>query len=74
MELTRDSSAIGDGNMDAFVLVKPEAFSLDIYTEAYVQVQGAEAAFSYSDEYDDLTEPVKERPGRDRGRGLPAEI
>lgn len=61
MELTRDSSAIGDGNMDAFVLVKPEAFSLDIYTEAYVQVQGAEAAFSYSDEYDDLTEPVKER-------------
>ena len=61
MELTRDSSSIGDGTMDAFVLVEPEAFALDVYTEAYVQVDGAAAAFSYSDEYDDVTEPVKQQ-------------
>lgn len=61
MELTRDSSSIGDGTMDAFVLVEPEAFSLEVYTEAYVQVQGAAGEFSYSSGYDDTVEPVKER-------------
>ena len=61
LDLTRGSSSIGHGTQDAFVLVEADAFSLDVYTEAYVQVEGAREAFSYSDAYEDLVDPVRER-------------
>ena len=61
LDLTRGESSIGDGAQDAFVLVEPEVFSLEVYTEAYVQVEGALESFSYSDAYDDTVAPVVER-------------
>ena len=55
MDLTRGVGSIGDGNIDAFLVVNPGAFNLDVYTEAYVQLKGAQGLQSYSDAYDSLT-------------------
>ena len=50
-------------------MVNPGAFNLDVYTEAYVQLKGAQGLQSYSDAYDSLTaaavdelEAVGEKP------------
>ena len=46
---------------DAFILLHPDAFDTDIYTEAYVTVSGAEEPVTLSDEYKDLVDPVADR-------------
>ncbi len=56
MDLTRGTGSIGDGTIDAFLVVSPEAFNLDVYTEAYVRLAGTEELLSYSDEYDQRVE------------------
>lgn len=56
MDLTRGTGSIGDGTIDAFLVVSPEAFNLDVYTEAYVRLAGTEELLSYSDEYDERVE------------------
>ena len=53
MDLTRGTGSIGDGAIDAFLVVSPEAFCLDVYTEAYVRLSDTEAMQSYSDAYTD---------------------
>ena len=53
-DLTRGVSSIGDGQLDGFLVVDPEAFNIDYYTEAYVTVDGAKELNTYSDEYDTL--------------------
>ena len=61
MDLSRGDSSIGDGTRDAFLLVEPQVFSLEAYTEAYIQVEGAADAFSYSDSYEERVAPVQDR-------------
>ncbi len=61
LDLSRGESTVGDGTQDAFILVEPEVFSLDVYTEAYIQVRGAQEALSYSDAYKAQVEPVLDR-------------
>lgn len=61
IDLSRGSSTIGDGNTDAFILVEPEVFDTDIYTEAYLHVEGAKELFSYSEEYEDLVKAVEDK-------------
>lgn len=60
MDLSRGNGTIGDGTIDAFVLLSPEAFETDLYTEAYIQVEGARELFSYSDAYTDKVKAVEE--------------
>ena len=36
------SRQIGTGEISGFLAVMPEAFAMDVYTEAYVAVKGAE--------------------------------
>jgi putative ABC transport system permease protein len=61
MDLTRGSGTIGDGTIDAFLVVPPEAFCLDVYTEAYVRLTDTAALLSYSDAYDEAADAaVKE--------------
>ena len=61
MDLTRGVGSIGDGSIDAFLVVSPDAFRIDVYTEAYVKLEGADELQSYSDAYSDLTAKAVER-------------
>ena len=65
----RGSTTIGDGALDAFMIVAEDDFTQDVYTEIYVQSETLRAMSSYSEEYenyrktlsDKLTELGKER-------------
>lgn len=59
-DLTRDQSNIGDGSCDAFILVTPEAFDTDYFTESYVEIEGAREKMNLSDSYMDVVNPVRE--------------
>lgn len=61
ISIERGSSLIGNGEVSAFAVVTPEAFALDVYTEIYLLVDGAEAETCYTDGYDDLIAKVKKR-------------
>ena len=53
MEMDRGSGTVGDGSLDAFLVVLPEVFEQqDVYTEAYVQAEGAEAENSFDGAYE----------------------
>lgn len=53
MEMDRGSGTVGDGSLDAFLVVLPEVFEQqDVYTEAYVQVEGAKAENSFEGAYE----------------------
>lgn len=49
----RGTSGIGSGKTDAFVMVEPESFALDVYTVIYASVDSADGLLCYSDSYED---------------------
>ena len=51
MDLSRGTGTIGNGKLQGFVLVKPEAFALDYYTEIYICLVGAKLLNSYDEAY-----------------------
>ncbi len=57
----RGTGSIGNGNIDYFIIVPPVSFVTDVYTEIYVQVEGARELLSGSDEYEELVETVADR-------------
>lgn len=57
----RGSSPIGAGNVAGFVMVMPEAFSLDVFTEVYVLASGAKAETAYTDGYESKVLAVQKR-------------
>lgn len=59
--LDRGSSTIGNGSVGGFLIVSPETFVLDVYTEIYVMVEGAKKAVSFTDDYDNLIEDAIQR-------------
>lgn len=59
--LDRGSSTIGNGSVSGFLIVQSEAFALDVYTEIFAAVDGAEDALSFSEEYDTLVEEAIEQ-------------
>lgn len=48
----RGSSMIGTGEVSGFLMVPEETFDLDVYTEAYLQVEGAEELVAFTPEYE----------------------
>ena len=54
--LDRGSSTIGNGSVSGFVVVSPSAFSLDVYTEIFAMVDGADDAMAFTKEYDNLVD------------------
>lgn len=59
--LDRGSSTIGNGSVSGFMVVMPEAFTLDVYTEIYAMVDGAEDVLSFTEEYDTLIDEAIEQ-------------
>lgn len=54
----RGSTTIGTGSIDGFLVVPDSTFVLEVYTEAYLQVEGARELTAYTDAYDERVEEV----------------
>ncbi len=50
----KGTTSLGSGTLEGIVLVKPDAFSLDCFTEIDIIADDAGELLCYSDEYDDL--------------------
>ncbi len=61
VSLTRGSSSLGSGNVDGYIFVHPSLFTLDVYTDVYARVVGAQALSLFESAYADLVDPVIER-------------
>lgn len=57
----RGSTTIGSGSVRGFLFVPAKTFALDVFTEVYVQVEGAENLIAYTEEYDKKIETVLDR-------------
>ncbi len=57
----RGSASIGDGSLDAFMVVPESSFDLDYYTVIYAMVHGVNDLNSFSETYDDAVKLVTER-------------
>ena len=54
----RGSTTIGNGSVSAFLCVPEKAFSLDVYTEITVQIEGAKEATAFTKEYEEHVDSV----------------
>lgn len=57
----RGSTNIGTGTISCFLMLPEDEFSLPVYTDVYVTVEGAKDVNTYHEEYDDILDPVKEK-------------
>ena len=58
LSMSMGTSSIGSGRVEGLMIVRPEVFQLDIYTEADILVKGAKELMCYSDAYTDHVEEV----------------
>ncbi len=56
LSLERGGSSIGNGELNGFLIVPPEAFDMEVYTEIYASADGAKELTAYTAEYDDTVE------------------
>ena len=61
IDLTRGTGSIGDGAIDAFIILDPAAFDMDVYTEIYLRVARAAEETCFEDSYDVLVDAVTDR-------------
>lgn len=54
----RGSTNIGNGSVTAFIAVPQESFTLDVYTEICMQVDGAKDLTAFTGQYDDRVQEV----------------
>lgn len=59
MSMERGSCSIGTGELAGFVLVMPEVFVQEVYTEAYLLLDGAAELDSYAEPYAALSQSAK---------------
>lgn len=57
----RGTASIGDGSLDGLLMLIPEAFSSDYYTEIYVTVEGAKGLTSMTQEYEDTVAGITDQ-------------
>ncbi len=58
LSMSMGTSSIGSGSVEGLMIVRPEVFKLDVFTEADLLVSGAKELMCYSDEYEELIEDV----------------
>jgi putative ABC transport system permease protein len=61
ISIDRGTSSLGDGKVNAYVLLPQESFNLDYYTLCNVTVTGAAALDAYSTEYQDTIDALTDR-------------
>lgn len=57
----RGSTTIGDGALDAFMIVPEDDFTADVYTEIYVHSETLRGMSSYSKEYENYRETLSDK-------------
>ena len=57
--LNRGTSTLGDGEVDAWMVLPRSAFTMDYYTEIYLRLEGADALLCYGEEYAALRDRMK---------------
>ncbi|MCI7760436.1 MAG: ABC transporter permease, partial [[Eubacterium] saphenum] len=57
----RGSTTIGDGALDAFMIVPEDDFTADVYTEIYVHSETLRGMSSYSEEYENYRETLSDK-------------
>ena len=57
----RGSTNIGDGAIDAFMIVPEEHFTQEVYTEIYIKSDTLQGMQSYSDEYKSLRDEISDK-------------
>lgn len=57
----RGSSTVGNGEVSGFIAVPEESFCMDIYSEAYVRVEGAADETAFTDEYETVVSETADR-------------
>ena len=57
----RGSTTIGNGSVTTFIAVPEESFALDVYTEIYVQADGAKDLTAFTDAYDSRVDETEDR-------------
>ncbi|MBO4834704.1 MAG: FtsX-like permease family protein [Lachnospiraceae bacterium] len=60
LSMSMGTSSIGSGRVEGLMIVRPEVFQLDIYTEADILVKGAKELMCYSDAYTDRVDEVSD--------------
>ncbi|MEG0565782.1 MAG: FtsX-like permease family protein, partial [Hungatella sp.] len=58
LSLERGTTGIGDGSLDCFMVVTPDNFALEAYTDIYLLTEKGESLIAYSEEYDDYIEQI----------------
>ena len=53
ISVEKESSTIGSGKIDAILYTGEESFSLDVYTDFYLTIEGADEFEYFSDEYEE---------------------
>lgn len=56
----RGAASIGNGDVTGFVVLTPDAFVSDVYTQIFVTTDQADGLMSMTDEYDKTVDPVQE--------------
>lgn len=59
LSFEKGSSKIGDGKISSFVCISLSNFKSDVFTEAYLTVEGAKELNTYEDEYFNLVNEAK---------------
>lgn len=60
ISFSRGSTNIGTGEVSGFAYIMPENFDQEVYTQAYMKVNGAKELVCYSQEYEDLVAGVQD--------------
>lgn len=60
ISFNRGSTNIGSGEIDMFVYVTEDSFDQEVYSQAYVTVEGAKDALAFTDSYTEIVDEVKD--------------
>jgi putative ABC transport system permease protein len=60
LSFQRGTTTIGSGDVDSFIVIKPEVFTSEVYSGAYITVEGARELTAFTDKYDNKVVKVQE--------------
>ena len=58
LSFQRGTTDIGTGDINSFIVILPEVFSMEAYSSVYVSVKGAKELTAYAADYDEKVEEV----------------